>query len=83
MNKAVSLASEEMNVSIPEFTVAGVPYKSLFAHHWYVACDDEIDCEVLKKKIDDHLKHLNDDYAVERKSALKEVFLDVLPEIFP
>ncbi|WP_336514888.1 GH3 family domain-containing protein [Pollutibacter soli] len=80
MNKALKLASEELNVIIPEFTVAGVPYKSFFAHHWYVASDDKIDKEVLCKKIDERLKQLNDDYAVERKSALKEVFLDVLPE---
>lgn len=80
MNKAVQLASEEMNISIPEFTVAGVPHGLFFAHHWYVACDDAVDKGVLCKKIDQYLKDLNDDYAVERGSALKEVFLSVLPE---
>ena len=33
----------------------------------------------LKEKIDEHLKKLNDDYAVERSAALKEIFVDVLP----
>ncbi|MDX2045915.1 MAG: GH3 auxin-responsive promoter family protein [Chitinophagaceae bacterium] len=80
MNKAVQLAGEELNISIPEFTVAGIPYGSFFAHHWFVACDDRVNAETLRQKIDGHLKHLNDDYAVERKSALKEVLLDVLPE---
>ena len=80
MNKAVQLAGEEMNISIPEFTVAGVPYGSFFAHHWYVACDDAVDKDLLCKTIDAKLKKLNDDYAVERTSALKEVFLDVLSE---
>jgi len=80
MNKAIQLASEKMNISIPEFTVAGVPYESFFAHHWYVACDDTIDKKQLLQLIDDTLKELNDDYAVERKSALKDVFLDVLSE---
>lgn len=80
MNKAVQLASEKMNISIPEFTVAGVPYESFFAHHWYVACDDQVDKKQLLQLIDGALKELNDDYAVERKSALKEVFLDVLSE---
>jgi hypothetical protein len=80
MNRALQLACEEMNVVIPEFTVAGVPYDSFFAHHWYVASDDKIDKEELKKRIDEKLKDLNDDYAVERRSALKEVLLDVLPE---
>lgn len=80
MNKALQMASEEMNVCVPEFTVAGIPYNNFFAHHWYVASDDHIDKDLLRKKIDDHLKALNDDYATERSSALKEVFLDVLPE---
>lgn len=80
MNKAVQLAGEELNISIPEFTVAGVPHGNFFAHHWYVACDDPVDAQQLAGIIDTKLKELNDDYAVERKSALKEVKLDVLTE---
>lgn len=80
MTRAVQLASEALNLSIPEFTVAGVPYGSFFAHHWYVACDDKADPQQLKEKIDYYLKELNDDYAVERKSALKEILVTVLKE---
>jgi hypothetical protein len=80
MNRAVQLVGEEMNISIPEFTVAGVPFGNFFAHHWYVACNDTVDKEELCKRIDDKLKELNDDYAVERTSALKQVYLDVLSE---
>jgi hypothetical protein len=80
MNKAVEEASRELNISIPEFTVAGVPYGNFFAHHWYVACNDKVDKEKLKIIIDNKINALNDDYAVERKSALKEVFLDILSE---
>jgi hypothetical protein len=80
MNRALQLASEEMNVVIPEFTVAGVPHDKFFAHHWYVASDDKINTDELRKRIDEKLKELNDDYAVERKSALRDVWLDVLPE---
>ncbi|WP_430895010.1 MULTISPECIES: GH3 family domain-containing protein [unclassified Paraflavitalea] len=80
MNKAIQLSSEELNVSIPEFTVAGVPHGLFFAHHWYVASDDALDTELLKQKIDQHLCVLNDDYAVERKSALKDIFVTVLSE---
>ena len=36
--------------------------------------------ETLKEKIDAHLKDLNDDYAVERKSALKNISVTVLKE---
>ncbi|HEY5463569.1 MAG TPA: GH3 auxin-responsive promoter family protein [Hanamia sp.] len=80
MNKAINLVSEELNISIGEFTVAGVPYKDFFAHHWYIATDDKIKPETLKFLIDEKLKELNDDYEVERKHALKEIFVDVLSE---
>lgn len=80
MNRAIELAGEQLNVSIPEFTVAGIPHGSFFAHHWYVACDDTVNAEQLRINIDNNLKDLNDDYAVERKSALREVLLTVLPE---
>jgi GH3 auxin-responsive promoter len=80
MNKAVQLASEELNISIPEFTVAGVPHGLFFAHQWYLATDDHADPAILRQKIDDKLKELNDDYAVERKSALKDVYVKVLSE---
>ncbi len=80
MNKAIKLTCEEMNISIPEFTVAGIPYNNFFAHHWYVACDDAVNVLELSNKIDEKLKELNDDYKVERSSALKEIFVDVLRE---
>jgi len=80
MNKAIEMVSEELNISIPEFTVAGMPYGTFFAHHWYVATDDEVDAAILRNKIDDKIKELNDDYEVERKHALKEVFVHVLSE---
>jgi hypothetical protein len=80
MNKAIEMASEELNIYIPEFTVAGVPYGTFFAHQWYVASDDNVDAEKLKLCIDEKLKELNDDYGVERKHALKEIMVQVLPE---
>jgi hypothetical protein len=80
MNRAIQVAAEKLNISIPEFTVAGEPSGSFFAHHWYVATNDLVNPGELGKLIDDTLKELNDDYAVERKSALKELKLDVLSE---
>lgn len=79
MNKALELVSNELNIQIKEFTVAGIPYQSLFAHQWYVGTDDKVDKKILKERIDFHLKELNDDYAVERSAALKEIFVEVLP----
>lgn len=79
MNKAIELVSDELNIDVKEFTVSGIPYKTLFAHHWFVGTDNAVDNGVLKNKIDCYLKELNDDYEVERTSALKEVFVDVVP----
>ena len=80
MNKAIQQVSEEFNISIPEYTVVGFPYQNFFAHKWYVATDDKVDADKLRKRIDENLRILNDDYATERDSALKEIFLEVLPE---
>ena len=79
MNKALELVAAELNINIQEFTVTGVPHGTLFAHHWYLGTDDKTDADLIREKLDKHLKILNDDYAVERNSALKEVFVDVLP----
>jgi len=80
MNKAIELVSDEFNASIPEYTVVGFPYQNFFAHRWYIGTKDKVDPALLKKRIDEHLCSLNDDYAVERTSALKEIFVEVLPE---
>ncbi|MBK8292780.1 MAG: GH3 auxin-responsive promoter family protein [Flammeovirgaceae bacterium] len=79
MNKAVELVSNELNITIKEFSVAGIPHQTLFAHHWFIGTDDTVDANVLKERIDFHLKEINDDYAVERSAALKEIVVDVLP----
>ena len=79
MNQAVENISNELKVDINEFTVAGFREDNSFAHHWYIACDEPIDKELAIKKIDEHLKVLNDDYRVEREEALKNLYIDVLP----
>lgn len=79
MNAAVARMSEELNIEVKEFTVCGELYDSLFAHRWYIGTDDDVDSEEVKKCLDKHLTNLNDDYGVERKAALKEVFVELLP----
>jgi hypothetical protein len=59
--------------------VAGIRHDTMYAHHWYLGCDEPIDKELAIKKIDENLCKLNDDYAVERTQAIKELFVDVLP----
>lgn len=80
MNRAIELVSNEFNISIPEYTVVGFPYQNFFAHRWYIGTNDKADSELLRRRIDENLRMLNDDYATERDSALKEVFLEILPE---
>ncbi len=83
MNKAVELVSKDLKIDIKEFTVFGERYESMFAHHWYIGTDSIVDTTALKLLLDEKLKQLNDDYKVERISALKEIIVDVLPsEIF-
>ncbi len=79
MNKAIELVCNELNITVKEFTVAGIPHGTLFAHHWYIGTDDPVDSNALRDKIDEQLKKLNDDYAVERSAALKDIYIDVLP----
>lgn len=80
MNKAVDTVSKTLGVTIREFTVAGLRHENLFAHRWYVGCDDGCaNAAEIKKVIDETLASVNDDYEVERTSALKEVFVEVLP----
>lgn len=79
MNKAVEMVASDLNIEIKEFTVAGIPHGSLFAHHWYLGVDTSVDVAQVREKLDMHLKQLNDDYAVERTAALKDVIVEVLP----
>lgn len=79
MNKAIELVEEELKIDVREFTLLGERADSLFAHHWYIGTDDKVDENHLKDRIDHYLKELNDDYKVERISALKEVRISVLP----
>ncbi len=79
MNKAIKTVAKKMNIHIREFTVCGEKYENLFAHRWYIGCDDAVDPAELRTLLDETLSSLNDDYLVERTSALKEVFVHILP----
>jgi len=79
INKAIQIAEEKLNVSFREFTVVGEPLGTLFTHRWYVGTDEPVDEKILLQTIDEALKLINDDYATERKHALKKIFLHQLP----
>jgi len=80
MNKAIETVSKKMGITIREFAVAGLKHDNLFAHQWYIGCDNaNVDAQQLKTLLDETLCQLNDDYEVERTSALREVFVEILP----
>lgn len=83
MNKAIEMVADELNIRINEFTVSGIPFGTMFAHKWYVGTDDSCDPSRVRQLIDDKLKILNDDYRVERGSALQEIFVEIVsPQVF-
>jgi hypothetical protein len=72
--------NQKLNTEIREFAVAGIAYDGLFAHEWYIGCDDPaVKAEDVRALIDATLCEINDDYAVERTSALKDIFINILP----
>lgn len=81
MNKAIDNVQKKLGITVKEFTIAGFPYQNLFAHRWYIGIDDTavVDSSKVREIIDQTLCEVNDDYAVERTSALKEIFVEVLP----
>lgn len=80
MNKAIDTVARHLGITVREFTVAGLKYEDLFAHRWYIGTDDaDVDPVEVRRLIDQTLCEINDDYAVERTSALKEVFVEILP----
>jgi hypothetical protein len=79
MSRAIKMLSDELNIEIREFTVAGIKHDPMFAHQWYIGTDDALDPDTAKEKIDEYLKVLNDDYRVERIAAIKDIFVEVLP----
>lgn len=79
ITRAVEMLAEELDVNITEFTVAGEEFGTMYAHHWYLGSDDAIDPQEAIRKIDAYLCQLNDDYAVERTEAIRELYIDILP----
>ncbi len=80
MNKAIDVVSKEQGITIREFTVTGFNEGNRFAHKWYIGCDDEhANAETIAQLLDETLCKLNDDYEVERTSALQQVYVEILP----
>jgi hypothetical protein len=80
MNTAISMLSDHLNIPINEFTVKGLTEQNKHAHHWYIACDrTDLNIKTVTNLLDQFLCSVNDDYATERKHALKEIKVTLLP----
>jgi len=84
LNHAVEMLSQKLNITIREFTVAGIKHeKGMFAHKWYLGCNSPLDAATAAQILDDNLKILNDDYRTERLHAIREVTAEVMePSVF-
>ena len=84
MNDALELTSNELGENLIEYTVTGIPHSErYFAHYWYIGYDgNTLNPEIVKQILDKNLKKLNDDYRVERTAALKEIFVELVPNNF-
>lgn len=79
MNQAICRISQELNVSIKEFTVSAIEEGSKFKHSWYIGCETVISADIILPLLDEELKRVNDDYSVERKSVLGQPQIKVIP----
>ncbi|MCB9224539.1 MAG: GH3 auxin-responsive promoter family protein [Crocinitomicaceae bacterium] len=80
MTQAISELSYEQNISIDEFCVLGKQQANgKFMHRWFIASDHPINSLNFKHDLDAKLCSLNDDYITERKHALENIEIEVLP----
>ncbi|MBN1187602.1 MAG: GH3 auxin-responsive promoter family protein [Bacteroidales bacterium] len=80
MDSAIKEVSDKYNLNINEYTVAGKKIDTLFAHKWYIGTDKtDISADIVRTELDKCIKRLNDDYSTERKAALKDVIVVLIP----
>jgi GH3 auxin-responsive promoter len=79
LDTAISKLSEEFNIDINEYGVAGALTANGVEHNWYLGTNGAAQENELLNFLDQKLIALNDDYATERKSVLKKLKLEILP----
>ena len=81
MIEGLQRTAADFDTDFTEFTVKGLKDGNAFAHHWYLANHNmQMDAEVVRQKLDFHLRALNDDYDTERNHVLTGMYLHILPE---
>ncbi|MCB9262347.1 MAG: GH3 auxin-responsive promoter family protein [Flavobacteriales bacterium] len=80
MTEAVSRLANELNEEFNEFCLAGFRHGEMFGHQWYIGTTHQNWIgEDVSNKLDSYISELNDDYAVERKHALKGISVKMIP----
>lgn len=80
LNEAVRRASLGLGASVREFAVAAFREGGLWRHRWWFSMGSPtVPVEKLMEAIDGELMILNDDYAVERRFALKSPEARLVP----
>ena len=80
MNQAIAELSDYLSTPMNEYTVKGFTDHNIHGHRWFIACDKtDVSIETIEAKLDEFLINSNDDYATERKHALKHLKINLLP----
>ncbi len=79
MNDAIQWLNLNGPFLIREFCVCSERSGGHFNHRWYIGSDQPVDVRLLKEKIDQRLRLVNDDYATQRAASLIDLKLEVLP----
>ena len=80
MNQAIAELSDFLSTPMNEYTVKGFTDNNIHGHRWFIACDKtDVSIETIEAKLDEFLINSNDDYATERKHALKHLKINLLP----
>jgi GH3 auxin-responsive promoter len=81
LNAAVQRVQQQLDIQIGEFCVAGLPHGTGWQHQWWVSIlNGHADPARLAAALDKVLCAVNDDYATERKYALHEVNVQIIPQ---
>ncbi|KAB1067762.1 GH3 auxin-responsive promoter family protein [Tamlana haliotis] len=79
MDDAVQYLEEQLDVKIPEYTLAAKRFDDDFYHSWYLGSDlEHVDSEKIADLLDNFLADANKNYKVARSKALKGVKVNVV-----
>lgn len=80
LNEAIRLADTALRAGVREFAVTAQREGAYWAHEWFISCENPaVRATDLAHALDAALCELNEDYAIERRYALREVRVRLLP----